>query len=386
MRGIRHEWRISHLTFRQNCKFKFDKLQGGQWMAPQRKFRPESLRILCCDIFGAFGTPPAQAEMVADHLIESSLMGHESHGVTRCVYLTEEFKMGRLKPGAPLIVEQETPIGAIVNGHLNFGQVVAHKMVELAVKKAQELGLSCIMSRQCHHIGRLGAWTAKIAQEGMFALAATTCPKMGYWVVPFGGRERRLATNPISWAAPTEGNPLVLDMTTCAISEGQVRASMNAGEQLPPGRIVDGQGRHTCDPKDLYGPPLGSILPFGGDLGYKAFGLSLLPMVFPHAMVGEQIGDEVHYINALSLMAVDPKTFGDPAAYRQHVTEIAKFVKETQPAEGFAEVLLPGESEYRKLEENSKTGIALPESTWASLCEIAKEYDVLVPQDIMMSP
>jgi uncharacterized oxidoreductase len=355
-------------------------------MAPQNKFRPESLRTLCCDIFCAFGAPLEQAGIVADHLIESSLMGHESHGVTRCVYSAEEYKLGRLKPGAPVTVEQETPTSAIVNGHHNFGHVTAHKMVELAVNKARDVGMSCILSRQCHHIGRLGAWTAKIAQEGLFAMAATTCPKMGYWVVPFGGRDRRLATNPISWAAPTQGNPLVLDMTTSAISEGQVRACMNAGEQLPPGRIIDGHGRQTRDPNDLYGPPLGSILPFGGDLGYKAFGLSMLPMVFPHAMAGEQIVDEVHYINALSLMAVDPKTFGDAADYRRRVTEVAEFVKETPPAEGFEEVLLPGEGGYRRMEENSKTGIALPESTWASICDIAKEVDVSIPQDIKMRP
>jgi hypothetical protein len=47
-----------------------------------------------------------------------------------------------------------------------------------------------------------------------------------------------------------------------------------------------------------------SRLVIAGDLGCKAFGLSMLPMVFPHVMAGEHIVDEFHYINALSLMAV----------------------------------------------------------------------------------
>ena len=38
-------------------------------------FEPDALRKLCVGIFCAFGAPEAEAAIVADHLVEASLMG-----------------------------------------------------------------------------------------------------------------------------------------------------------------------------------------------------------------------------------------------------------------------------------------------------------------------
>lgn len=346
----------------------------------QLVFPSEFLRQLGGEIFSAFGAPKAEATLVADHLVEASLMGLESHGVTRYVFYSEELKNGRLQPGAVVSIEKETPTTAIVDGHSNFGQVVAQKMTDVAIEKATQHGLSCVVSRNSHHTGRLGAWTTKIAEANMIGIATISAPKLGHYMVPWGGREGRLATNPISWAAPTENQPLVLDMTCSAISEGKVRECLNAGELLPEGRVIDAQGRLTRDPKAFYGPPHGAFLPFGGEFGYKAYGLGLLPMVLGEMMIGEKIDDEVRYINALTLIVINPKCFGDLKTFLQHMKDMVHYVKDTPLAEGYQEVLLPGEREYQTYAERKKTGIPLPQKTWDDICRIAKEVNIPIDQ------
>lgn len=345
-----------------------------------RFFDPEFLRDVAHGIFTAFGAPAAEAAIVADHLVEASLMGMESHGVTRILQYTQEFKAGRVKPAAPITVDNETPTSAIVDAHLNFGQVGAHKLTDVAIAKAREHGMSVVTSRNFPHTGRLGAYTTKVAEAemiGIATIAVPVLPSLGHFVVPFGGREGRLATNPVSWAAPGTDRPVVLDMSTATMAEGKIRAAHAAGQALPPGNVIDAQGRAITDPKDFYGPPRGNILPLGGDLGYKGFGLGILTALLGSALGGENLTEVSEHHNNMAMIAISAASFPDPENFRQRVQENMDYLRSSPAAEGFDEVLIPGEPEFRKYEERSRTGIPLPEkTTWAEICMIAHEFGV----------
>ena len=345
----------------------------------QKIYQGEFLRNITIGVFSAFGTPREEAEIVADHLIEANLMGHDSHGFQRIIQYTTEYREKRIIPGAPVTIEKETPTTAIVDAHLNFGQVGALRLAQVAIEKAREHGVSCVCSRNFAHSGRLGAWTTMIAQEGMFGIgtiAAPYLPHFGHFVAPWGGREGRLATNPFSWAAPTNGNPLVVDFATTATSEGKVRAAQLAGKSIPPNQALNAKGQPTTDPNDFYGPPVGVLLPFGGDVAYKTFGLAMMTTIMTGALGGEDIIHPGDQHNTMTFIAVDSRAFGGPEAFRQASTDLANYMKNTTPAEGFDEVILPGEPEYRKYEERQKTGIPVPESTWKEVCAIADEFGV----------
>ena len=345
-----------------------------------RIFQPDHLREVAVGIFQAFGAPQSEAALVADHLVESSLMGLESHGVTRIMQYTSEFKAGRIKPGAPITVENETPTTAVVDAHLNFGQVGAHRLTDIAIEKARESGVSVVTSRNFPHTGRLGAWTSKVAHEDMIGIATIAVPSLpgfGHFVVPFGGREPRLATNPVSWAAPTNGDPVVVDMATAPMAEGRIRAARAEGRSLPPGQVIDAQGRLITDPNEFYGPPHGSILPFGGEHGHKGFGLGILTTLLGSALGGENNIDVGEHHNTLALIAISAASFPEPELFRQRVQENMDYLKSSPPAEGYDGVVIPGEPEYRAYQERLKTGIPLPEdTTWAEICKIAEEFGV----------
>ena len=218
-----------------------------------KTFPAEDLRALGEELFVACGAPKEEAAIVVNELVEASLMGLESHGVTRYIWYTEEVLNGHIKPGAPIRVLKETPTLAIVDCGYNFGAVGATRMVEIVGDKARQSGIAFVVSQHCHHIGRLGAYVQKAAEQGLFCLATANSSKHGHWVVPWGGCEGRLATNPLAYGVPTSGRPVVMDMSTSMISEGKIRVLMHEGKPVPEGRILDANGKPTTDPRAFYG-------------------------------------------------------------------------------------------------------------------------------------
>lgn len=234
------------------------------------------LRKIGVDIFTAAGAPQHESEIVADELVDASLMGLDSHGVVRYIMYAEQVMSGKIKPGASMKLVKESPTMAVLDCAFNFGPVSALQMVKIVCEKAQKANIACVFSKNSNHVGRLGSYAQKVAEHNLFCLATVNSSKHGHFVVPWGGRKGRLATNPLAFAAPAGNRPVVMDMSTSMISEGKIRVLMHEGKQAPLGCIQDASGNPITDPHAFYRPPGGTIRPFGGELGYKGFGLSLL--------------------------------------------------------------------------------------------------------------
>lgn len=347
-----------------------------------KSFPAERLRDLGVELFVCCGAPTPEAETVAGHLVEASLMGIDSHGVVRYIWYVEQCLAGRIRPGAPINVVRDNGCVALVDCGMNFGQVGAGRMVELVRDRARDTGIAFAASRHCHHVGRLGAYPQALAEAGLFGLAVANSQRHGHFVVPWGGRQGRLATNPLAWAAPTAGAPILLDMSTSMTPEGKVRTAMHAGQQLPEGRILDPDGVPTTDPADFYdeqGSPRGTILPFGGDLGYRGFGLGLLVEVLGASVAGVELGeaDPVPYINGFSLLAIDPGAVtGDGARFAMLTEQLKSYITETPAAPGHDEVVLPGENEFRRQAQRQRDGVPLAAETCRLINEVAERVGV----------
>src|SRR5262249_46382861 len=121
--------------------------------------------------------------------------------------------------GVPLEVEQETPAVVVCNGRWGFGQVQAHRLLDLVLPRARTFGLAAGAARECGHIGRLGEYAERAADEGLILLATVNNCGAGQRVAPPGGLEPRLGTNPLCAAVPTAGDPVVLDFGTSVVAE-----------------------------------------------------------------------------------------------------------------------------------------------------------------------
>src|SRR5437764_8950885 len=198
------------------------------------------LRALGMELFTAAGCQPEDARAVVDHLVDSSLFGHDSHGTIRFYEYLRRIREGAFRTDARPAIVQETPCTAVVDGGGALGQIGGAYATELAIRKAREHGVAAVTLRNCSHIGRVGAYPLLAAREGMLGLAFVNAGRLGYQIAPFGGIDGRLSTNPVAFAAPRRGaDPIMLDMTTSVVAEGKIRLAINQGKSVPEGWIID---------------------------------------------------------------------------------------------------------------------------------------------------
>jgi hydroxycarboxylate dehydrogenase B len=327
----------------------------------------EEAELYISSLFRRLGTPEQDAQLVAHHLVEASLLGHDSHGIMRTVQYCAAIERGDLIPNAQPEVVHESPAGGVLDGRWAFGQVAAGEAMKLAMSKATQCGIGAATLRNCNHTGRLGAYTATAANAGMVAMMMVNAGGGYQSVVPFGGRERRLATNPLSFSAPSGGEfPLVLDIATSMAPEGKIRVYKQRNSSLPSGWIVDANGAPSTNPHDLYADPPGALLPFGGEVGHKGYGLALMVDVFAGALTGAgccRAGDVVARDGAL-LVAIDVKHFSSVDVFSDQVRNLIAYVKSCPPAPGYDEVFVPGEMEYRTAQLRRTTGIRVEDEVW----------------------
>lgn len=330
------------------------------------------------DIFIACGASEQEASAVIEHLVTASLMGLASHGLIRIPQYVGLVEDGTIKPGAAITLEKDMGSTLIVNCGYTFGMYGANKATQIAIERAKKHGISCVLTKNCNHIGRVGAYPQMAAEAGMICIAANNSPKHGHFVSPFGGKQGRLAPNPIAFAAPTNGDPIVMDMSTCAISEGMVRVCLNRQEPVPEGCIVDADGKPTTDPKKFYGPPKGSILPFGGVAGYKGTALAMMAELLASTLLGYHITQDGLAGNGLCLQVIDISRFLPLDAFKHNADEMVAYIKSSPPAEGSSGVSVPGELNFASHRKCMKEGIELDDNTWGQITETAEKYKVRI--------
>lgn len=330
-------------------------------------FQPGSVTQAGVELFTAAGAGGDQARMTVGSLVTSSLMGHDSHGVLRIPEYLGFVEDGSIATDAEVIVERTGPTTAVVDCGQGFGPVGAERAINEGIGLVRERGTSCVVTRRCNHVGRLGAWVQIAADKGMIALATCNSPIYGHFVLPWGGREGRLATNPIAYAVPTGGDPLVADFSTSVAPEGKVRLYHNEGNPVPDGWILDSEGQPTNDPGAFYGPPRGGILPLGAGAGHKGFALSLLVEILGSALSGISPTDKTVFGNGVCFLVLDPSAFCPLDEFRRLMDETVAYLKSSAPAPGFEEVLVPGELEFRTMRRRAQDGIPVDGETLGAM-------------------
>jgi uncharacterized oxidoreductase len=236
-------------------------------------------------IFLAAGASDGEARCVAEDLVTSNLVGHDSHGIIRIPDYIRRVEDGTLVLGARISVVRETGMMTLLDGGWGFGQVIARRAMEIAIDGCRRAGIGVAAVRNSSHLGRAGLYPAMAAEQGMIGMLFVNAQGASQLVAPWGGIDRRLSANPIAFAIPRsdDNDPMVVDISTCAIAEGKLRVRRDRGEAAPPGCIVDANGKATSQPADFYGPPSGALLPLGG---HKGFGLALVTDVLAGALTG----------------------------------------------------------------------------------------------------
>ena len=211
--------------------------------AAAARFAPDRLAAFAKDIFRAAGSDDGEAAIIADHLVEANLVGHDSHGVVRIRKYVDWARAGMVIPNrhAELVIDRG--VSALVDGGFGYGQVIGKEAMEIAAERAHAGGFALIAIRNAGHLGRIGAWPEMLAKAGLVSFHFVNTSGFGILVAPHGGRDRRLSANPIAAGAPVDGGPpLILDIATSIVAEGKIQVARNKGEKLAPGLVLDGAG------------------------------------------------------------------------------------------------------------------------------------------------
>lgn len=343
----------------------------------------DALCAFVAELWRGLGVPAHDAGVVAGALVDANLAGHDSHGVIRVAQWVDHLDDGRLVPGAPLRVVRDLPAAALVDGGWNFGALCAREAVDLAMAKAAEAGVGVVGLQRSHHIGRLADYCEQAAAAGYAIEVLANNHGTAAAVAPWGGAERRLATNPIAFGLPRFGAPpIVVDVTTAVAPEGKIRVLRNRGELAPPDWLLDNRGRPTRDPNDFYAEPRGAILPLGGAVGHKGYGLGLAVDVLAGALTGAmctRLDPPPIYGNAalFTVWAVD--AFQPEGGYYEEVERLVTSIRSCPRQEGVDEILLPGEPERRTRERRSREGIPIDRVTWEQFLAVAARVGVEEP-------
>ena len=341
-------------------------------------FTPEYLHKVTYHIFVAKGTPEAEADTVARHLVKANLTGHDSHGVIAIPTYAQRIDVGHIVPGAPFAVEKEATCTAVINGNWGFGFVVTERAMQMAIDKARDHGVAAITVHHQSHIGRLGDYPTMALREGMIGMITADSGASPKHVAPFGGRARRLGTNPICIGMPSElDGPVLLDMATSTVALGKISLARSRNESIPVGWIVDKDGKETTDPNDYYSG--GAILPLGVDQGHKGYGLSFMVEVFSGLLTGLGFGidPQAKHNDGCFISVYNVEHFRPLDQFKKEMAEFVQFVKTSPPAAGFNEVLYPGEIEYRTEQRRQQEGIFVEDATWQQITNIMRELGVL---------
>ena len=353
-------------------------------MKQDLRIDPGRLRDLATRILAATGSSEVEAKIVADHLVESNLKGHDSHGVIRVAKYVGWMREGHLAPNRHAEVAVDLGALLVVDGGFGYGQVIGREVMELAASRTRQHGVCAAAIRNAGHLGRIGAWAEQLAGHGLVSVHFVNTSGFGILVAPHGGSDRRLSANPIAAGAPVPGRPpLILDIATSLIAEGKIQVARNRREALGPGLVMDGAGRPTTDPEAFYASPPGAIFPFGG---HKGSGLSVFCEILAGSLAG---GGSSHpnnptasrLVNNMLTIALDPQVVPD-ADFAADVERLAAWITASPPIEAGGRVLLPGEIEAETMAERLTEGVPLDAATCRQLADVARALAVPVPEEL----
>jgi uncharacterized oxidoreductase len=333
-------------------------------------------------VFAAAGSDESEAAVIADHLLEANLRGHDSHGVGMIPSYLRNLGGGKVKPNETGHVASESGSLIVYEGARGYGQIVARAATEVGIAKAGETGVAVVGLRNAHHIGRVGTYGEMCAAAGLVSMHFVNITDQRPAVAPWRGSDGRFGTNPVCIAmpGPSPDRPIILDMATSRIAMGKVRVARNKGETIAPDTLLDADGKPTTDPNVMYRRPRGALRTFGE---HKGYGLAFICEMLGGALTGSgtmrpERQDAESVTNGMLMVVIDPSRLVDQAWLADEVQAMTAYVTASRPTNPNEPVLIPGDPERQRRAERQRDGVPVDEETWREIVEAARGVNVLV--------
>ena len=329
------------------------------------------------------GMEAAKAAAVADVLVEGDLLGHTTHGLQLLpLYLAEIEKKQITLSGEPGLLADH-PAAVTWDGRRLPGPWLTLEAIALAAARARTLGSCTVVVRRSHHIGCLAAYLKRVTDQGLLILLTCSDPS-GTGVAPHGGYRGVYTPNPLAAAWPTDGDPVMLDVSQSITTNLMTRRLRAEGRRFPAQWAVDNRGEPTDDPAALFTDPPGALLPTGGaDHGHKGYALGLLVEALTGGLAGHGRADPKEGWGATVFVQVsDPSLFGGREDFVRQTSRLSRLCRETPARPGFDRVRLPGENGLRRREAQLRDGVQLHPDVVPALRPWASKLGIALPEPL----
>jgi L-lactate dehydrogenase len=326
------------------------------------------------------GLDHEKAETTAQLLVTADAMGHTTHGLAQLADYLNEIASGAMKKSGEPSVISDRGATATWDGERLPGVWLAAKALALACERAAQHGVCAIAIRRSHHIGCLAAFLPAATERGLFAILTCSDPSAAM-VAPFGGKSAVFTPDPIAVGIPTDGDPILIDMSASITTAGMSARLRKEGRKFPGPWAIDAAGSATDDPRALTDG--GALLPTGGlDHGQKGYGLALLVEALTQGLSAYGRADApAEWGASVFVQVMDPNAFGGLNAFLRTTSFIADACRAAVPIDENNPVRLPGAHAIAGLIAARAKGLSLHPGILDSLQPFANKLGVAMPRE-----
>jgi LDH2 family malate/lactate/ureidoglycolate dehydrogenase len=347
----------------------------------------ETIRAQIVAILRAWGMEEGRARTTADVMVETDLMGVDSHGISMLMLYEEMQRAGQIAVNAEPRIVRESATTALIDGGAGLGHPVAVMAMQRAIDKALAHDVGAVSVFNSHHYGAAGYYAEMAARRGLLAMVTSSTRLVT--LVPTFGAEPVLGTNPFAFAAPAGRHPpVILDIATSVVAANKVKVYALQGKDIPSGWVVDGAGKPVTDAAEayrlLFEKHQGGLAPIGGDGktlgGHKGYGLAVFAQILSSTLGGGSFSPIRNRTQAKSdpdnighfFLALNPAAFRPLEDFRADLDAVIDVLRATRPAEADEPVRVPGDPEREARLERLQRGIPVPDTLRARIKAIAE--------------
>ena len=341
------------------------------------------------NIFIKMGCGEADATIASTNLLSADLRGVDSHGVARLSGYVRLWEVKRVNATPSIQIIHETPSTGVVDGDGGLGLVVAPFAMNLAIKKAKEVGSGWISVQNSNHFGIAGQYAMMGLSHEMIGIAMTNASAL---VSPTFSKEKMLGTNPISVAIPAGKEPaFVADFATTTAANGKLEILQRKNQSVPSGWVQNKDGHPSNDAHEL--KKGGALLPLGSDRehsSHKGFMLASIVDIFSGVLSGANFGPWVppfpayipmpenqpgkgigHFFGAMRIDAF--RTADD---FKIGMDQWIQRFRQAEPINENEKVIIPGDPERQIEAYRRKNGISLLQDIVDDLTMLSEKFSI----------
>jgi ureidoglycolate dehydrogenase (NAD+) len=319
---------------------------------------------------------PVSIRHVVASLVQTSLRGVDSHGISLFPHYCRAVMAGRINARPRISISHNGPSCATVDADHAFGHHAGAVAMEEAIVLACRSGMGAVSVKNSTHFGAAAYFGLLAAEHDCVGFAFTNADAL---VKAFGAREAFFGTNPICFTAPLQSEgPFCLDMATSLVSWNRITNFRREDRSIPPHWAFDREGQSVTDPHAAR-----CLNPAGE---YKGFGLGMMIDILCAILANGPIGRDIAPMYSMPLdsskrrvshffMALDISRFIEPADFKSNLQAMVDRVRSLPPLTAGATVMVAGDPEKRSLARRTSEGIPIDHAKYDEFLALNPEFE-----------